>query len=47
MSLFNTVSFDQIALAIMATAALHEAALLLPRSVVGPNGWLLRTEDEA
>lgn len=47
MLFFQAVSFDQVIVAFLATVALREAMLTtLPPSVVGPHGWLLRTEDQ-
>jgi len=38
------ITFDQIALAAMATIALREAMIVfLPASVAGPGGWLIDT----
>lgn len=40
----STVSFDQIALAVMATIAMREALIVfLPDSIAGPGGWLIDT----
>lgn len=48
MSWLATVSADQIIVAFIATVALREAlVLMLPDSVAGPAGWLIRTDDEA
>lgn len=46
MAVFDTLSIDQVILAVLATAALREILPgLLPASVVGPNGWLLHIDD--
>lgn len=44
---FTPISADTIIVAMIVTIALREAMLaFLPASVVGPNGWLLRTDPE-
>ncbi len=46
MSVFEVLSVDQVIIAILATAALREMLpTMLPASVAGPDGWLLRTEE--
>lgn len=41
----STITFDQIAMAVMATIALREAMIIvLPNSVAGPGGWLIDTD---
>ena len=45
--MFETLSVDQVILAILAIAALREMLpTLLPASVAGPHGWLLHYEDD-
>lgn len=47
MSLFHTVTADQVIIAIIATVALREAmVLMLPDSIAGPEGWLVRTGED-
>lgn len=47
MPFFEPLSADTLILAFIATVALREAILTyLPESVVGPNGWLLRVEEQ-
>lgn len=44
---FETLSFDQIVLAAATVMAIREIMLgVLPPSVVGPEGWLLRIERD-
>ncbi|GAA3868584.1 hypothetical protein [Celeribacter arenosi] len=41
---FTTLTFDQIALALMTLLALREAMIaFLPDSIAGPGGWLVDT----
>ena len=41
---FGSISFDQIALAAMATIAFREALIVcLPNHIAGPGGWLIDT----
>ncbi len=43
----HSLTVDQVILAILTTAALRELLpVVLPASVAGPNGWLLRIEDD-
>ena len=45
---FSTLSFDQIALAVMATVALREVMIFaLPDRIAGPGGWLIDTDEGA
>lgn len=45
MPLFDQISADTILTAFIATVAMREALVaFLPDSVVGPQGWLLRTD---
>ncbi|GGD47312.1 hypothetical protein [Sinisalibacter lacisalsi] len=47
MPLFETMTADQVIIALLATVALREAMLLLlPDSIAGPRGWLVRTGSE-
>ena len=40
------LTFDTILISLMATIALREfLIILLPRSVAGPEGWLIRVRD--
>ncbi|MGC8201862.1 hypothetical protein ACP2AV_04055 [Aliiroseovarius sp. PTFE2010] len=40
----STITFDQIAMAVMGTIALREAMIMvLPNSIAGPGGWLIDT----
>lgn len=44
--MFEPFSADTLILSFIVTVALREAMVAyLPASVVGPNGWLLRTND--
>jgi hypothetical protein len=48
MPLFDIVSFDQIILAFIATVAIREALIkVLPETLAGPEGWLIRVDDES
>lgn len=48
MPLFQSLSADTVILAFIATVAMREAMVaFLPASVVGPSGWLLRTDERA
>lgn len=48
MPIFDVLSVDQVIIAILTTAALREMLpTMLPASVAGPDGWLLRIEDDA
>ena len=48
MPLFANLTADQVIIAFLALAALREAMfMLLPDTVCGPNGWLLRTDEDA
>ncbi|MFT6451332.1 MAG: hypothetical protein ACJA06_000814 [Halocynthiibacter sp.] len=41
---FSTITFDQIALAVMSCIAIREAMIaFLPNTVAGPGGWLVDT----
>lgn len=48
MTLFSSITADQIVISLMATLALREAFILvLPDRIAGPDGWLVATgEDE-
>ncbi len=47
MTSLATVTADQLILAFIAATALREALVwLLPDSIAGPRGWLLRTGDD-
>ena len=47
MPLFETITADQVITALIATLALREAMIVvLPDSIAGPRGWLVRTGDE-
>lgn len=48
MPLFETVTADQVIIAFLALVALREAMfMLLPETICGPHGWLLRTDEDA
>lgn len=48
MPFFETVTADQVITAIIATITMREALIwALPDSVAGPQGWLVRTDDES
>lgn len=48
MTLFAQVTFDQVALSIMACVAVREVMIMfLPDAIAGPEGWLVRTGEEA
>ncbi|WP_417248253.1 hypothetical protein [Celeribacter sp.] len=41
---FSTLTFDQVALAVLTVLAIREAMIaFLPDSVAGPGGWLVDT----
>ncbi len=47
MSLFNSVSADQIMLSLLACYVIREFMIaFLPDAVAGPGGWLVDTEVE-
>ena len=47
MSVFATLTADQIILSVLATIALRELLVqLLPATLAGPDGWLIRTPDD-
>jgi hypothetical protein len=46
MSLFTEITFDQICLTLVTLAVAERAIMpLLPETLVGPKGWLLKTSD--
>jgi len=48
MPVFSNLTVDQVIIAFLALVALREAMfMLLPASVIGPNGWLLNIDDDA
>ncbi len=48
MEFFNTISFDTILVAVMATVALREVLIiLLPDTLAGPDGWLIKVAPQA
>lgn len=41
---FTTITFDQLALAMLVTFAIHELLVaVLPDHIAGPGGWLIDT----
>lgn len=42
MSLFADVTFQEVALSLIAVGLIERLLYLLPETVVGPEGWLLR-----
>ena len=44
MTLFQDITFLQVALSLLAVGVLEQLAQLLPKDIVGPNGWLLRSD---
>ncbi len=47
MSMFQSVTMDEILFAIVITCLLREAMIwTFPDSVAGPGGWLIDTGDE-
>lgn len=44
MSLFADVTFFEVAMSLLAVGIIERVWLSLPESVVGPEGWLWRTE---
>lgn len=43
MSLFADVTFQDVMLSLIAVGLIERLVYLLPETVVGPQGWLLRT----
>ncbi len=44
---FTSITFDQIALSVMACIGLREVMIMfLPDAVAGPGGWLVNTREE-
>jgi hypothetical protein len=43
--LFGDLSFFEVAMTVMALGVVERALLLLPETVVGENGWLLRVSS--
>ncbi len=48
MTLFEHITFYEVAMSLIAVGILHELAIaVLPDSIAGPGGWLIDTgEDE-
>lgn len=47
MDLFNAITFDQIALSLLAVGLIREAMIqVLPDAIAGPGGWLVDTGEE-
>ena len=47
MSALTHISFDLLLTSLMATIAIREVLILvLPDSIAGPEGWLIRVEDQ-
>ena len=44
-TLFHDVTFYQVALSLIALGIIERIMLLLPETVVGENGWLLRIRE--
>ena len=41
---FTTITFDQLAMSVMALVAIREAMIhFLPDTIAGPGGWLVDT----
>ena len=46
MTVLTSISFDQLLVSLMATIAIREILIiLLPDSIAGPEGWLIRLND--
>ncbi len=46
MTYLASFSFDQLLVSLMATIAVREILIvLLPDTIAGPNGWLIRLND--
>lgn len=46
MTLFQDVTFFQVIMSLLAVGVLEQLAQFLPKNIVGPNGWLLRSDTQ-
>ncbi len=42
----SDITFVEVALSLLTVGALEHAIKRLPESVVGPEGWLMRTDND-